>query len=402
MKKIAEHFGGLPLRTKLALSTSAAALIPLLLLSLILGYFFLYNIRDKSSQLTLQVVNQTSESMDIYISTIEKLMNYVVDEGGGIDRDNEEETEHMEELTSGIMKAYPEIAGITLAYSDDSYLSAGMSRISRDLFADESWFRYAVEKNGELGVIGNAVGRNVVGNLNDSSDSIFSLVKAFDNGVVLFDIRHDMIKQLINRASVGESGFLYVVDENDVVYTPSSPIVYRIDSASYSTEGRETDTIRIDGSDYFIANHCSSYSGWRVVGVIPKSDFYSSISGIYKIMLISVFMSIVLAVFVSMWMSATVTKPILKLSRLMERVEDGDFSVRFKPKYRDEVGVLGSSFNNMLEKMDELINELYREKQIRLEAQLKSLQEQVKPHFLYNTLDTISWMARAQGGWKDR
>ena len=397
MKKIAERLGGLPLRTKMALSTSMAALIPLLLLSLVLGSFFLYDLREKSSQLTLQVVNQTSESMDIYISSIEKLMNYVVDEGSEIPEEGGEEAAHMRELTGAILKAYPEITGITLAYNDDSYLSAGMRRISRDLFADESWFKYAVEKDGELGVIGNAVGRNVVGNLNDSSDSIFSLVKSFDNGVVLFDIRHDMIKQLINRVSIGESGFLYVVDSSDIVYTPSSPIVYRIDSESYSTEGLDTDTLSIDGSDYFIANHYSDYSGWRVVGVVPRAEFSSNISGIYKIMLISILTCIILIISVSIWVSTSVTKPISKLSKLMERVEDGDFSVRFRPRYHDEIGVLGTSFNHMLEKMDELINELYKEKQIRLEAQLKSLQEQVKPHFLYNTLDTISWMARAQG-----
>ncbi len=57
--------------------------------------------------------------------------------------------------------------------------------------------------------------------------------------------------------------------------------------------------------------------------------------------------------------------------------------------------MLGTSFNHMVEKIDDLIKELYVEKQIRLEMQLKSLQEQIKPHFLYNTLDTISWLARA-------
>lgn len=69
--------------------------------------------------------------------------------------------------------------------------------------------------------------------------------------------------------------------------------------------------------------------------------------------------------------------------------------MRFNTKYTDEIGILGTSFNHMIEKINNLINELYVEKQIRLEAQLKSLQEQIKPHFLYNTLDTISWLARA-------
>ena len=111
-----------------------------------------------------------------------------------------------------------------------------MTRISRDLFADEEWYQYALSLDGQLGIIGSAVVRNVVGNISTSSDSIFSLVKAFNgngsdvpDGVVLVDIRHDMIEQLVNRVSIGEEGFLYVVDDNDIVYTPSSTIVYRID-----------------------------------------------------------------------------------------------------------------------------------------------------------------------------
>ena len=243
-----------------------------------------------------------------------------------------------------------------------------------------------------------------MGNLNDSSDSIFSLAKSFQagtddapRGVVLFDIRHDMIEQLINRVSIGDEGFLYVVDENDIVYTPSSSIVYRIDEACYQQEGMETDTVRIDRRDYFIANHYSDYSGWRIVGVIPESEFSDSIRPVYHLLGVCLIVCLVLVVLVSLGIASTVTRPISKLSRLMAKAEAGDFSVRFVAQHRDEIGVLGSSFNHMLEQIDELIYELYAEKQIRLEAQLKSLQEQIKPHFLYNTLDTISWMARAQG-----
>lgn len=397
MKKWMDKFGGLRFRTKMVLSTMAAAVIPLLLFSLVLGTFFVYDISRKSNQLTLQVVNQTSESLDIYISTIEKLMDYVIDGCGQLTSEDVEQRSHMQTMWDAILKSYPEIAGITVAYDDDSYLGAGMTRISRDLFADEQWYQYAVSREGHLGVIGTAVGRNMVGNLNNSSDSIFSLVKAFDNGVVLFDIRHDMIQQLINRVSIGETGFLYVVDDTNVVYAPVNPVVYRIDEASYSREGVQTDAVKINGNDYFVANHCSSYSGWRVVGVIPKAEFSSNMANVYKILMLCVIVSIVLVVSVCLGVSKSVTKPIYKLSSLMEKAEAGDFSVRFHSKYLDEIGILGSSFNHMLEKIDELINELYKEKQIRLEAQLKSLQEQIKPHFLYNTLDTISWMARDQG-----
>lgn len=112
-------------------------------------------------------------------------------------------------------------------------------------------------------------------------------------------------------------------------------------------------------------------------------------------LIVCVMICLILVVLVTVAVSTMVTSPISKLCSIMQSVEQGDFSVRFPTKYKDEISVLGTSFNHMVEKINELINELYVEKQNRLEAQLKVLQEQIKPHFLYNTLDTISWMARS-------
>ena len=402
MRRAAAAFGNLKFRNKLVLSTLLVALIPLLALSTVVATVLMREVSTRSGQMTLQLVGQTSESLDIYINTMEKLMDLIIEKGSEAPIDDAAQVQRLQNLADSILRAYPEIAGFCIAYEDEQYFGAGMNRVSRDRFEDEYWWQYAIDRQDQLGVVGSVVGRNVLSNLNDSSDSIFALVKSFSygsggrRGVVMFDIRHDMIEQLINRVSIGEEGFLFVVDDNDVVFTPSSGIVYRIDRESYQRTGVNTDTVKISGTSYFIANQHSGYSGWRVVGVIPESEFSDSIRPIYHALSLCIIVCLVLVVLVSIGVSDTVTRPISKLSRLMEKAEEGDFSVRFDAMHRDEIGVLGGSFNHMLEHIGELIHELYEEKQIRLEAQLKSLQEQIKPHFLYNTLDTISWMARAQ------
>lgn len=402
-KRLNPKAAGLRVRDKVVLGTLVVAFIPLLLFSLVIGTLLARDLRNKSAQLALQVVGQTSESLDVYIGTIEKLMDLVIDECSAQTTDVDRQSRKLQNLAQSILDAYPEIAGITIAYEDDRYLGVGMTRISRDLFADEDWWRYAVEQDGALGVMGSAVGRNVVNNVNYSSDTIFSLVKAFPadsgespRGVVLFDIRHNIIEQLINRVSIGEQGFLYVVDDNDIVYTPASDIVYRIDAEAYTRPGTEGQAIRIDGKSYFVVHHDSSYSGWKIVGVIPEAEFSDSVHSVYQMLGLCTVVCLLLVVFVSLRLSDHITRPLSQLGALMAKAETGDFSVRFDMPQHDEIGALGSSFNHMLAKIEELIAELYTEKQIRLEAQLKSLQEQIKPHFLYNTLDTISWMARAQ------
>lgn len=402
MKRIASKFRDLKFRDKLTFSTLMVSLIPLLLFSMVVGTILMREVSRKSRQLTLQMVTQTSESLDIYIGTIEKLMDVVIDEGSSFSDTDSEQNRQIQDLTASILQSYPEIAGITIAYPDDQYFGEGMSRISRNLFADEYWYQYAAAQKGQLGIIGSVLGRNVVNNLNESSDSVFSLVKAFRSdrgkggyGVVMFDIRHDIIEKLIERVSIGEEGLLYVADDTDVVYTPASDVVYRIDQECYEQEGEDGCEIRINKRNYFVVNCYSSYSKWRTIGVIPESEFSAGLHSLFQIFAVCALICILLVVFASLTISSTVTQPVLRLCSFMEKAEAGDFSVRFNTKYHDEIGALGASFNHMIEKINELINELYVEKQNRLEAQLKSLQEQIKPHFLYNTLDTISWLARA-------
>jgi two-component system sensor histidine kinase YesM len=81
----------------------------------------------------------------------------------------------------------------------------------------------------------------------------------------------------------------------------------------------------------------------------------------------------------------------------MKEAEEGNLAVRFEGRQEDEIGYLGKSFNTMIEEVQKLIDMVYREQQSKREAELKSLQEQIKPHFLYNTLDTIQWMAQEHG-----
>lgn len=102
----------------------------------------------------------------------------------------------------------------------------------------------------------------------------------------------------------------------------------------------------------------------------------------------------IVAILLSVTFSANFTKPITKLSRLMKRAQTGDLTVHFNNLYEGEIGQLGDAFNSMVDKINELLKLVYKEQKDKREAELKILHEQIKPHFLYNTLDTIQWMAK--------
>ena len=98
-------------------------------------------------------------------------------------------------------------------------------------------------------------------------------------------------------------------------------------------------------------------------------------------------------IFFSLIQNNSILKPIKLLSKEMEKVKKGSLYVTLKIKNKDEIGNLSSSFSEMVEKIRELIDSVYKSKIKVKEAEVIALQSQINPHFLYNTLDSIRWMA---------
>jgi two-component system, sensor histidine kinase YesM len=132
-----------------------------------------------------------------------------------------------------------------------------------------------------------------------------------------------------------------------------------------------------------------------LIYVVPKKDLqpYNRSIFIYLIVtssaLLLLYLSLLYAVVVKF-----IDKPVQKIVSHMKKVERGEFSSRIKEKRKDEFGYVYEAYNNMVYKVERLIHELYQEKLVKKEMQLKVLQEKINPHFLYNTLDTINWIAK--------
>lgn len=409
MRKIKDMLLNVSLRTRMVLSNIVVALIPFLMFSIVSGSIFLDHAQKTAEEHSVQLIHQVSNSMDVYVETIEKMVNYIQlelqdtpfftmeSEGAS---GWESETDYIRSVLENVANSHREVAGIFIATKEDLYVSTGMSRISRDPFQNERWYREASENPEEIQLISVVTGRNIVTNRSYSIDDVFSLAKAVQDpetgevlGVILLDIRHDIIQSSINGVTIGEKGFVFVMDQEDnIVYTPVNGIVYRVNPKW--VKAMEPMSVQIQGGSYQIRSELSPYTGWRTVGVFSMDEVMSSVNTIVYILFTCVIISLVLVVIVSFKFSRTLTNPIFKLKRLMKQAESGDLTVRFNFQHNDEIGELGQSFNHMIARIDQLIQMVYVEQENKRTAEMKSLQEQIKPHFLYNTLDTISWMAR--------
>ena len=410
MRRLWELFQNNRFRNKMAITYVFMALIPLVIFAAVSAGVFLSQARQTTMAHTAQITGQVSNSIDMYISTIDKMADYLTCmlQRSGMLEDAaawERMQTPVSSTLSDIARSHPEIAGILIATEQDDSVSTGMSRISRDPFTSENWYRLASTEPDRVVLVGSTTGRNIVTKQDYSADNVFSLAKAVKDrrtgevrGVILFDVSHEIITDSIKNVTIGEKGFVFVVDSDDnMVFTPVNEIVYRVDPAWLDGDAGVPVTAQIAGGRYQIRYEQSGFTGWKTVGVFSLDEVMGGINTIVYVLILCIVGTGALVLFVSLQLANSVTKPISKLQKLMKQAESGDLSVRFNSLYSDEIGDLGHSFNHMIHRIDHLIHRVYEEQQSKRDAELKSLQEQIKPHFLYNTLDTISWMARDYG-----
>ena len=126
-----------------------------------------------------------------------------------------------------------------------------------------------------------------------------------------------------------------------------------------------------------------------------RRDVAASLLTTMRILVILLIVIIVFIYVVSRKLSKNITEPITELVDMTEKFAGGDFSVSYHPESNDEMETLAESFNSMVKEIETLVEDIHKEQENAKDAELRLLQEQINPHFLYNTLDAIIWMTEA-------
>src|SRR5581483_7075968 len=147
----------------------------------------------------------------------------------------------------------------------------------------------------------------------------------------------------------------------------------------------------------FLSSNTSPLSGWTVAALVLSSSLMQDIEAIKQTTLVMICLTILLVFGATLLAITRVSQQITQLRSLMGQVEMGNLDVRFHAQGRGELKSLGKSFNHMITRLKQLIQDNYESQLQRKKAELAALHSQINPHFLYNTLATFQMLAVTEG-----
>ncbi|WP_238326764.1 cache domain-containing sensor histidine kinase [Paenibacillus graminis] len=220
-------------------------------------------------------------------------------------------------------------------------------------------------------------------------------------GFVIVDLNDSVIKEFCGKVTIGTTGFFYLLDQqNNPIYVPpvnaaELALVQNIRIPAKELPYSGSFVLQTAGPPRFIVHTSSLATGWTIIGMAPLQEIVAEANRIRQLIMVSVVLSIVFAITLHDLLTRRLTRPIQLLQHKMRLTASGYLEAKVKPDGNDEIADLGLSFNIMVEQIKALLEQSIRKQQQLQKAELRTLQAQINPHFLYNTLDSIVWMAEA-------
>lgn len=403
------------IQSTMMLSFSGLMAVAVLIFLMIALNFTSQTIYENSNNYTSQIVRQVNYDIDAYIDYMENISSLMAKSGDislylfeeeQSEEDIEEERERILTQFNTIMESREDIYNVAAVAENGRYI---MNRGEEDLtpyidIRKLDWYQAAMESP-----TGIAVSSSHVQNAIKSSYKwVITLSRVLVNnrtgakeGLFFIDLNYSAISDLCNNNTIGNKGYIFVLDDKgNVIYHPKQQLMYGGLHTEHIEEimACEKDSLTVrDGTErklYTLSR--SQKTGWTVVGAAYTSELLKNNKQARMLYILAAAI-LILAVFaISSILSREITKPLRRLSESMSRVEKGEFDrANVDVTMENEIGSLGKSYNLMTERIHTLMEEnVYEQKQKR-KSELKALQAQINPHFLYNTLDSIIWMSEA-------
>ena len=402
------------IQSTMLVSFSALMVLAMLVFMVIAMRYTSGTIYENSINYMSQIIQQVNYDIDTYIEYMENISSviakssdvprYLFDQNQ-TEAEREAEKERILTQFQTIMESRDDIYNVAAVAKNGRYIiNQGDDELTGYVDIESlDWYQAAMESKSGIAVSSSHV-QNAI---QSSYKWVITLSRALVNnqtgereGLFFVDLNYSAISDLCNNNSIEEKGYIFVLDaEGNIVYHPKQQLMYgglKTENIDAIMECREDSLIIDEGGDSKLYTMSKSKrTGWTVVGAVYTSELLKNNEQAQMWYLLVASILLLAVIGISSIISREITKPIRSLRDSMRKVQNGQFDTHVEVITENESGSLGRSFNLMTSEIQALMEQnVYEQKQKR-KSELKALQAQINPHFLYNTLDSIIWMSEA-------
>jgi two-component system sensor histidine kinase YesM len=417
MKKIVS-FKIVTLKKKLILSFLIISFIP----SIFINYYYFYDekilLEDYTKQNTLNDLNYLVNNTEKRLKAAEQLSDWTTINGSvkeAINNENFERDSSKEILN--LINLQENIEDMILSSSLNGYISsvivkgnngidiragADANMIDIDNIYNTKWYIPQFENRGYvdwLGIYNNPASIYRSKYILPVLRPILSSTNNETIGFSYIGFKIEVISEIFEDYEI-KDGVIFVIDNNkNIVYHSKEEYIGKsidnnlieninsINGEFILKEDNNKDT-------YYYSK--SEYLGWIICQRVSKSYLLPQKRNLILIGILIFLLSLLISLIIAVFLSNNLTKPLKNIKEKMKAISVGDFSRNKKIEGQDELGLLGKGINNMAQNIQKLLDDLIDEENKKREIKFKFLQSQINPHFIYNTLNSIKWLAIIQ------
>lgn len=397
-------FSNISIRYSIFIYFTVSALVAILLIGV-----SLYTRMSGQLAVTIQeenqsLINQVNRSLDSYLRTIMKLSDSLY--YGAVKNADISDPSINSAITLLYDNNKDNVANIALLSREGELLEAvPAARLKNNLdITQEAWFQYSLERAENMH-FGTPQVQYIFDNNEKQYRWVFSLSRAVEitrgtatnQGVLLIDILYSSLEQLLDNVTLGNDGYIYLMSNNgELIYHPKLQLIdsgqeteNNLTAVGYR-DGNHQETF--DGENRTVTVKTVGYTGWKLIGVTPdKGLSLNTLKTRLFVVFVLAFFLFILTV-INAYISSRITDPIKELEKSVNALEAGVMDTEVYAEGSYEIRHLGSSISHMARQIQVLMNDIVAEHESKRKSEFDTLQSQINPHFLYNTLDIIVWM----------
>ncbi|MGM0499107.1 MAG: sensor histidine kinase [Bacillota bacterium] len=390
-EKIANGIEIHTIKTKLIISFLIIGLLPILLFGFLSFNTYRGAINDRINNYSQEMVKRMERDLEDYINEVERFLSkeqdFYINQFIKLTqvndfRNNRKYAFRIWEDFNNVKQLKPGLEDVAITFQDGRRISSyGTYNIKINNFKEQL---YSTQ---------NADTFFTQPYINYFQEEVVTVARYYypeiaeENVLISADIDLDVLADLTD-FNLGEKSYFLIADKNgDIIYHPEKDKIG--ERSFYYSDGFPDRKVSHEGEQYLLTSTYSETTGWYIISMASADEVEAELNYITDLTVYITVIILILIILLTLYLSSSLSKPIQKLQELTHRASENDLSVKIDISGDDEIAELGQSFNKMIRRINKLMEQNVREQKLLRKLEMESLDNQIKPHFIYNTLDLI-------------